>query len=598
MPGRIRILPEILSNKIAAGEVVERPASVVRELIENALDARSTRIITEVEKGGRSLIRVSDNGIGMSHDDALLSVERYATSKIYKDDDLFSVRTLGFRGEALPSIASVSRFTLETSDGRSDTGIRIEMAGGKIKNVSEIGAPAGTQITVSQLFFNTPARRKFLKTIRTEMGHISDSVAGIALGRPGVRFRLLHDGQTLRQWTAASDPADRIADVLGSGVRNDLRRVELADDAVAVIGWVASPHVTRSTSRGIHTYVNGRLVRDRTIQHALFRGYEGRLMKGQFPVAVLFIQVPPDQVDVNVHPTKNEVRFAEQRRVHSLVMNAVSSVISISDRPGWLGEKRSEPSPPLTRVSEKPDRFTPAETPPRTRDEASEEMPCAEFPGAMSEGRAEKKPFSPARQSPLWEQKFFGHLRVIGQFRGTYLLCESDDALVLIDQHAAHERVMFEQLKERSPYSGASQKLLIPETVDLSYSEAGILEKLIPDFRGMGLDIEPFGGTTFVVKSVPALLGSGEIRPLITEMVEKIADVGFASGLEKAMDECLMIMACHGAIRANQQLSGEQVRALLQQLDQCQNPSHCPHGRPTWIRWDIAFLEKSFKRIV
>lgn len=594
----IRILPEILSNKIAAGEVVERPASVAKELVENSLDARSSRIIIEVEKGGRSLIRVSDNGTGMGHDDALLSIERYATSKIYNDDDLFSIQTLGFRGEALPSIASVSRFTLETCDGRSDTGIRIEIAGGKIRNVSEIGAPRGTQITVSQLFFNTPARRKFLKTIQTEMGHISDVVASIALGWPDVQFRLLHNGRVMKQWTAAPDPAERVADVLGANVRHDLHRVELGDDAVEITGWVAAPRVTRSTSRGIYTYVNGRLVRDRTIQHALFRGYEGRLMKGQFPVAALFIRVPPDRVDVNVHPTKNEVRFAEQRRVHSLVTNAVSSVISAADRPKWLDDGLPEPSP-RPRISETPGRFQSSENDARPRDDKpSEETPHSEPPRTIPERRTEKPPVFPATQSPLWKQTFFSHLRIIGQFRGTYLICESDDALVLIDQHAAHERVMFEQLKARAPSSGASQKLLIPETVDLSHSEADILEKLIPDFREMGLDIEPFGGTTFVVKSVPALLGSGEVRPLITEMVEKIAEVGVAGGLENAMDECLMIMACHGAIRANQQLSDAQLRALLHQLDQCRNPSHCPHGRPTWIRWTVPFLEKSFKRIV
>jgi DNA mismatch repair protein MutL len=285
MTSKIKILPEILSNKIAAGEVVERPSSVVKELVENALDANSTRIIVEVEKGGRSLIRVSDNGEGMGHDDALLAIERYATSKIYKDQDLFSIKTLGFRGEALPSIASVSRFSLMTRDKKAEAGTEIIVEGGKIKNVSDVGAPTGTMITVKQLFFNTPARRKFLKTINTEMGHIADTMANIALGWPHVQFKLLHNAKTVKSWSLASDHVDRIADVLGKGVKDDLHRIQFGESNLSVAGWISDPRVTRSTSRGIYLYVNGRFVRDRTIQHALLSGYTSRLMKGRFPVA-------------------------------------------------------------------------------------------------------------------------------------------------------------------------------------------------------------------------------------------------------------------------------------------------------------------------
>ena len=332
---QIKILPEILSNKIAAGEVVERPAAVVKELVENALDAGSSRVVVDVENGGRSLIRVSDNGTGMGHDDALLALERYATSKIFEDRDLFAINTLGFRGEALPSIAAVSRLNLTTRAASADSGTEIVVEGGKIKNVSEVGAPPGTMVTVKQLFFNTPVRRKFLKTIGTEMGHIADMVARIALGHPAVQMRLTHNEKIVKSWSAASKPFDRVVDVLGNDLKNSLHAVEFKSDVVAVCGWISSPRVTRRTSRAIFIYVNGRFVRDRIVQHALFEGYTQRLVKGQFPVAAIFINLPFEEVDVNVHPTKNEVRFARQREVHEAVRRAVAQTLYEVDLPQW-----------------------------------------------------------------------------------------------------------------------------------------------------------------------------------------------------------------------------------------------------------------------
>jgi len=293
---RIKILPEILSNKIAAGEVVVRPASVVKELVENALDAHSRRIIVEVEKGGRALIRVSDNGIGMSHDDALLALERYATSKIYTDRDLFSINTLGFRGEALPSIAAVSRFEMITRAQDEDAGTEISVDGGKIKKVSETGAPTGTMLTVRQLFFNTPARRKFLKSVTTEMSHIADTVARIALAQPDVQFRLIHNNKTVKDWPAVESPRQRVIDVVGRDVQDNLHPIQYARPGIKISGWVSTPRVTRSTSRGMYMYVNRRFVRDRIIQHALFQGYSQRLVKGQFPVAVVFIDVAHQRI--------------------------------------------------------------------------------------------------------------------------------------------------------------------------------------------------------------------------------------------------------------------------------------------------------------
>ncbi|MEA3435828.1 MAG: DNA mismatch repair endonuclease MutL, partial [Thermodesulfobacteriota bacterium] len=336
----IKILPEILSNKIAAGEVVERPASVVKELIENSLDAESKKIIIEVENGGRSIIRVSDNGVGMNHDDALLSIERYATSKIFTDRDLFSINTLGFRGEALPSIASVSKFSIVSRDESSDAGTEIYVEGGRIKKVEQIGVPVGSMITVKQLFYNTPARRKFLKTVNTEMGHIADTVAATALSRSDVHFTLYHNSKMVKNWLPTSDPVDRAADVLGKDIRDLLYPLNFKDGNISIYGRIASPRVTRSTFRGVYIYVNGRVVRDRVIRHALMEGYAQRLMKSCFPVAVLFINVPFDQVDVNVHPTKNEVRFVRQKEVHDLVKRAVLETLSRVDRPEW-GPRKS-----------------------------------------------------------------------------------------------------------------------------------------------------------------------------------------------------------------------------------------------------------------
>ena len=652
----IKILPEILSNKIAAGEVVERPASVVKELVENALDAGGTRIMVDIEKGGRSLIRVSDNGSGMGRDDALLALERYATSKIYKDQDLFHIKTLGFRGEALPSIAAVSRFSLVSRDHSADAGTEIRVEGGKIKDVSDVGAPKGTMVTIRQLFFNTPARRKFLKTIGTEMSHIGDKISSIALGHPGVQFRLTHNDKIVKDWPSTSVPLDRVVDVLGGDLKNTLHSIEFENSAASIAGWISAPRTTRRTSRGLFIYVNGRFVRDRIVQHALFEGYSQRLVKGQFPIAALFITVPFEEVDVNVHPTKNEVRFARQRDVHEAVRQAVTRTLVEVDKSTWGTRKdfKNEAFGEQGRVSEtemmefglRPAGAIGAYAPEGSRPPARRSHKGLR-PGGNAESGKKKmdfgfknenvgsrsyssnddihhglldestthntqpatpnpqnatpnaQPASHLTQTTIWQKKRFGDMRIIGQLHNTYIVCEADAGLILIDQHAAHERILFERFSDRATHSPkAAQRLLVPETVELGYREAGVLEKLIPDLAQLGLDIEPFGGNTFLVKSVPPLLAEREVKPLLVEIVEKIVEVGSSPGLAEKLAECRMVMACHGAIRANQALSEVQINGLLAQLDDCKNPSHCPHGRPTWIRWDIQSLEKSFKRIV
>ncbi|OEU84590.1 MAG: hypothetical protein BA865_00650 [Desulfobacterales bacterium S5133MH4] len=576
---RIRILPDVLSNKIAAGEIVERPASVVKELVENAIDAESTRIVVEIKGGGRTLIRVSDNGVGMDRDDALLSVERYATSKIYKEKDLFSIATLGFRGEALPSIASVSNMEIVTRAASSEVGAKIIVEGGKIKDVAEIGVPKGTVISVNRLFYNTPARRKYLKTEQTEMGHISDTVTRMALAWPGIHFRFLHNDRVLGDWSATQTPLHRIVDVLRKDSESRLYEVDFKDGNVQVQGFVASPDISRTTPQRLYVYVNGRFVRDKVLHHAVMEAYEGHLMKGKFPLVVLFVNLAHDQVDVNVHPTKNSVRFEAPKQVHDTVTRAISESLQRFDRPEWGQTQIGKP--------------------------AQQPMPYRLLPphGAVSEPKPEPASrtcsHTPEAAPQLWPEKYFASLRVIGQLHNTYIVCESEDGLVLIDQHAAHERVLFETLKAAySRSSVATQGLLVPETLELNHREAGILESLLKDLLDMGLEIEPFGGNTYLVKSVPALLAGRPVKTLVAEIVEKAAEIGLASGLHRGVDQCLTIMACHGAIRANQMLADEQMKALLEQLDTLEHASHCPHGRPTYVHQRLRQIEKDFKRIV
>jgi DNA mismatch repair protein MutL len=577
----IRILPEGLSNKIAAGEVVERPASVLKELIENAIDAQSTKVLVEIKKGGRTLIRVSDNGTGMDRDDALLSIERYATSKIHGEKDLFSIATLGFRGEALPSIASVSEMEIVTRAANSETGTQIVVEGGKVKRVSEIGAPKGTLVSVNRLFFNTPARRKYLKTEQTELGHISDTLTRTALAWPCIHFRFVHNGRELGNWSPARSLLNRVLDVLGADLQDRLFEVGLKTADIQVSGFVGSPANSRTTSRGLYVYVNGRFVRDRVLDHAIMEGYKGHLMKGKFPLVVLFVNLPNDQIDVNVHPTKSAVRFEAPGKVHDGVARAVSESLKRFDRPGWgdAATLKSTPHKHLQPYRLYPDRGKVREPEPAT---------------------APRPSVVPAEATaPLWSRKSFSTLKILGQLHNTYIVCEAHDGMVLIDQHAAHERVLFESLKAGYKEAAiAVQGLLVPETLELSHREATILKMLLKDLNKMGLGIEPFGGQTYLIKSVPALLAGRPAKPLVMEILEKAAEIDLASDLQRGLEASLTLMACHGAIRANQSLAEEQMRTLLKQLDNLENPSHCPHGRPTYVIRSLRQVEKDFKRIV
>lgn len=623
---RIRVLPDILSNKIAAGEVVERPASIVKELLENSLDAGSTSIELAVERGGLGLIRMADNGKGMTPDDALLSLERYATSKIAKDSDLFAIRTLGFRGEALPSIVSVSSFEMVSRERERESGIRITSEGGKILDVTETGAAPGTVISVRRLFFNLPARRKFLKSEATEMGHIAETFLSTALAWPQVQFRLLHNGKTLRHFSAGDDFL-RVVDILGREFEKNLFPVGQEGEGIQVRGWVASPDISRSSSQRIYLYVNGRHIRDRAVHQALCEGYRGRLMTGRYPVAILFLEVDPEQVDVNVHPTKHEVRFRDGRAVWSAVRDGVSSALSFEDRAKWQAARlarKKEQEEMRTIVAGRTTRGMEPEGEPVARKtsenfSASGEMLEAYEPVSLEEeetgkvlekqsdffaGRPEGSP-SPTqtdflgKEDFLWKKKsFYSELRVIGQLHASYILCESTDGLVLVDQHAAHERVRYEALRKRHDEGGGvSQQLLVPEVVELGYKEAAAAATLLPDLMRLGLHVEPFGGNAFVIKAVPDLLSHASLGEVFRDMAESTAQGGYTGSLAERIDESLILMACHSAIRANQALKPEEIHHLFRELDTCMQPSRCPHGRPIWIQWDKRFLEKSFGRM-
>jgi DNA mismatch repair protein MutL len=594
---RIRILPEILSNKIAAGEVVERPASVVKELVENALDAGSSRIVVEIEKGGRSLIRISDNGCGMSRDDALLSIERYATSKIYSDSDLFAITTLGFRGEAIPSIASVSRFTLITREETAESGTEIVMEGGKLLKVQDTGSPPGTQVTVKHLFFNTPARQKFLKTIPTEMGHISEVISSMALGWPNIHFKLIHNGTVLQNWSAAKDPSDRITDILGKDFAAGFFTVHMENDGIAISGWLSLPSITRTTSESITVFVNGRPVRCRMVQHALLQAYGGRLMKGRFPQAVLFVRVPCDQVDVNVHPAKHEIRFSRQQQVYDAIVAAVSDGLVCEETPSWAPshvQVQAAVSEERTFVEKKAMDFVSASnTQSPTIGVGLKPVP---IPASPTETPTPLRPPIPRNQPPLWESSH-SILTPIGQVYDSYIICESGENLILLDQHAAHERIIYEKLSDNAAQRRLPvQRLLIPETLDLGYRQAQILENLIPELDRYGFEIELFGKDSFVIKSVPVILSGREIKPLVIEMVDRILETGLTASPEKALDACLKLMACHGAVRANHSLTLAEMSTLITDLEACKIPAHCPHGRPTWIEWSRQDVERLFKR--
>lgn len=624
----IRILPEILTNQIAAGEVVERPASVVKELVENSLDAGATRIVVEVEKGGKSLIRVSDNGCGLSRDDALLSIERYATSKIFDHQDLFSISTMGFRGEALPSIASVSRFMMVTKTTDAAVGTRIEMAGGKLVNVEDTGAPAGTYIEVKHLFYNTPARKKFLKSDQTETGHIADMISGLALSFPDVQFKLISNHRIHKNFAAVHDPFQRTVLILGKETAKKLYAIDHFHDDLKIHGFCAHPSLARSSSARIFLFVNHRLVNDRGLVSAVLKAYQGRLMKGQYPMVVLFIDIAFDQVDVNVHPSKKEVKFYNYAHVYQMVTQGIEkALISAQSRvEEYTARVRSRSNDDRQKPAESAfitggraarPAVDPAESDPVAADQAVFDWPIRpdRQPGTRQEASAELKTFDSGSADPGPDEVREAPVRrisesppgpgrlsdavIIGQVMDSYILIELKNRLIMMDQHAAHERVVYEQLKKRyNALDRAGQQLLVPETLELSYREAAVLTDILTDMTVMGFDIQPFGETTFVIRAIPPIIREREARPLILEIIEKTVAEKQPFSQGRWLEACLILAACHGAIRANQKMNEREIRQLLSDLEVCSNPMHCPHGRPTMISWGQPEIEKLFKRVV
>ncbi|SHF97122.1 DNA mismatch repair protein MutL [Desulfacinum infernum DSM 9756] len=621
--GRIKVLPETLCNQIAAGEVVERPAAVVKELAENSLDAQASRLVVSLERGGRSEIRVVDDGVGMDADDALLALERHATSKIASVSDLQAVRTLGFRGEALPSIAAVSRFELVTRERDAVAGTRIRVEGGMIRSVEETGCPPGTAITVRDLFFNVPARRKFLRSVDTEWAHILDLCLRLALARPDVHLQIHHQGRRTHDFARTGSLAERVGQVLGHDTARLLIPVSTEKEDVRVEGLLGPPELQRANTRGIFLFVNNRPVKDRVLQHALLSAYDTLIPKGRYPSSVLFVSVPPDQVDVNVHPTKREVRFRRPSDVVGAVREAVLEALSKGIQSGWTRplptgpvasvsrapahvrewqsgldreqtiEPGSEPPGPWGPMEGHPAEGTPATAPSTGRN--MEPPGLAPLPRQASLFSREDAPVEPGMEGGREEAPLsLASLRILGQVARSYIVLEAPDGLVIVDQHAAHERILFDRLAEAGSRK-AGQRLARPVVLDLPPLEAAALRRWLPQLAELGFEVEPFGGDSFVVHAVPAVLGRTDPREVIRTVVETTPEEADSPRLE-LLARLAKTAACHGSVRAGQKLNPDEIRLLLKDLERTRFGATCPHGRPLWHKITVADLERTFHR--
>ncbi len=571
MSNRIAILPDHLVNQIAAGEVVERPASVVKELVENALDAGAGDVRTETAEGGRRLIRVSDDGEGMGPEDARASLQRHATSKIRTVGDLHGVVTYGFRGEALPSIGSVSKMRLLTKRRGDATATEIRFSGGVMESVAEAGAPDGTLVEIRDLFFNTPARLKFLRRPAVEASHVTDVIERLALARPDVGFTLAHGERVLLNVRSGSSLEARIAEILGASQGEGLLPLDLQARDLALEGFLSPPDRTQPTARAIYLFVNGRPVRDRPLHHAIISASREFIPQDRFPVAVIHLTMAPETVDGNVHPAKLEVRFREARAVYDGVRRAVLAALR-SWSPVSVSPDRVPRMTYAERVQESLDRFTARPT----------------LPGVPTEalGRADAVP-APAG----------GSLRYLGQAHETYLVFEAPDGLLLVDQHAAHERVVFERLRAQAREGGiVRQTLLVPRTVDLSTSRRANLDARKDQMQKLGFELEPFGGGTLAVKSVPALLQNADLDALLAAVADDLGEGESPEAADRAFHRALATVACHAVVRAGQRLDRTQVDALLEQMGETPGSGTCPHGRPVAIRLPRGELERRFRR--
>ncbi|MDQ7828267.1 MAG: DNA mismatch repair endonuclease MutL [Armatimonadota bacterium] len=604
LPGRIVRLPREVAERIAAGEVVERPASVVKELVENSLDAGARTVSVVVEGAGLRRIRVSDDGIGMTPGDAPLAVERFATSKILRAEDLEQVATYGFRGEALPSIAAVSRFDLVTRPPAQSAATRVRVIGGGPAEVRVAAGAPGTTVTVEDLFFNTPARRKFLKSPGREFALIVDAVQRLALAAPRVAFRLSHDGREVLAYPPAT-PDERLAQVLGRSTAAQLVPVAGPWGTVAVAGWVTRPEAARP-GRGLdYLFVNGRPIQSRLLWRAVVQGCAELLPHGHHPIAVLFLTVPPGALDVNIHPRKLEVRLADEHRAFAAVVHAVRGALL---GPGGIREVGEGGGPGHASEALAPASSRAASLAPASSDLATL-APASSGPATLLPGRASSLPDAigetggayaqgaaavPAAQVTFDERGRLPPLRLLGQVHATYLLAEDARGVVLVDQHAAHERVLYERLLEGARRGrGATQLLAVPVTVDLSPREEGVLAEFLAAAPALGFDVEEFGRGTLLVRGVPAALAGRPVEPLVRAALEALADPG---GGDEALRRLAIATACHTAVRSGDVLTPEAATALLRDLAATEDPYTCFHGRPTMVRVALETVDRWFLR--
>jgi len=582
MSKKIEILPEAVSQIIAAGEVVERPASVVKELMENAIDAGSSEITLELKSGGLQLIRVIDNGEGMDQEDVPVAFQRYATSKIKNAEDLYAIHTLGFRGEALPSISQVSKMTLQTRTSHSLHGTKVICEGGKIKSISEIGCPVGTEVEVKHLFYNIPVKRKFLKTIRSELRYALNHFLRLSLSHPTISFKFIHDGRTLQEHLKTASPLVRIETILGKEVYRHLQPIEFKEGEVQISGYASLPSFSKRNAEGIYFYVNQRFVKDRMVYKAILDAYRHILPSHQFPVVILFITIPPSAVDVNVHPTKSEVKFKDPERVFQAVFTATRMALEVDASPPEkmvLEGKRREWDF-QNRVL--PSLFV------KDNDGFSYSVTGEKEEGILT--------FQDGGEHE-WKNDGEHPYAILGQIQGTYILCQGEGNLVFIDQHAAHERILFEKFKkEYENRSTLSEKLLLPILMELSVEESYILESAEEVLKAIGFEIESVGEKLFAIRSIPSFLDQKDPKEMVRRILDELSFLEKRGRGEETIHALLVTLACHSAIKGNFLLRKEEMDKLVETLLPFHPSTTCPHGRPIFFAFPLDELKKQFKR--
>jgi DNA mismatch repair protein MutL len=599
----IRLLPPALINQIAAGEVIERPSSVVKELVENSLDAGARRIEVDIEAGGARLIRVRDDGGGIPVDELPLAVASHATSKIGSFDDLEHVASMGFRGEALASVSSVSRFALISRAQGQEAAFRIEVDGGVLRAAKPAQHPQGSSVEVRDLFYNVPARRKFMRAERTEFAHIDDLLKSLALARDGVEFRLSHNGKPVRIWRAASDERaalQRVAEVLGEEFPAQSLRIDHAAAGLHLSGWVGLPTASRAQADSQYFYVNGRLVRDRIVAHAVRQAYADVLFHGRHAAFVLYLQLDPAGVDVNVHPAKHEVRFREQRLVHDFLFRTLHEALA-QTRAGLGTLPATEPELAAATTGAgaavQAARGTPAWPGQFSQSRLSlgvRDAPLSGYAALLGDGaEAPTTPSTPAADDSETPPLGFA----IAQLKSIFVLAENAHGLVLVDMHAAHERITYEKLKSGRACSNLrSQMLLVPLSIAVSAREAAAAEEHAEALAEWGLELSRSGPSTVVVRRIPALLEGADVAQLSRDVLSELAQHGSSRRLQELENELLSTMACHGSVRAGRRLTLPEMNALLREMETTERSGQCNHGRPTWTQLSLAELDRLFMR--